>query len=187
MTKRTSVVLCLALTMAALAAMRAEGAHPPMASTPEELVAAYDSLTDTILASKQTERNLVFSILAMTYRHAEAAMGRATPLLHGGQDARAEIETLAALVSQIANEGDASVAGIRKRLVEGGHHHNAAGEQQGIYDEGFVIVTRAARKSLLDSAGRIGRLGRGAGADSLETEWKEVSRQYDALMKEARR
>ncbi len=37
-----------------------------------------------------------------------------------------------------ANEGDNAIAGIRKRLVEGGHHHNAAGEEQGIFEEGYV-------------------------------------------------
>jgi hypothetical protein len=55
----------------------------------------------------------------------------------------------AAEMALFANEGDNAVAGIRKRLVEGGHHHNAAGEEQGIYEEGYVLVTREAKKKML--------------------------------------
>jgi hypothetical protein len=50
-----------------------------------------------------------------------------------------------------ANEGDNAVGGIRKRLLEGGHHHNAEGEAKGIYEAGYVIVTKAAKKSCLDA------------------------------------
>ena len=50
-----------------------------------------------------------------------------------------------------ANEGDNQIGGIRKRLLEGGHHHNAEGEAKGIYEEGYVIVTKAAKKSCLDA------------------------------------
>ena len=96
--------------------------------------------------------------------------------------ALAEIEKLASLVSQLGNEGDGSVAGVRKRLLEGGHHHNAQGEQQGIYDEGFVVVTRAAKKVFLDAAGRIGKLAAAPDAAALETEWQKVSRQFSELM-----
>ena len=40
--------------------------------------------------------------------------------LNAGESAGAEIERLAELVAQLANEGDASVAAVRKRLLEGG-------------------------------------------------------------------
>src|SRR5512132_635054 len=109
------------------------------ASTPSDMVAAYNTLADTILGAKHTEANLVRSILAATYQHAEAMMEHAKGKLAAGQGASTEIETVASLVSQLANEGDASVAAVRKRLLEGGHHHNAEGEKQGLYDEGFVV------------------------------------------------
>ena len=115
-------------------------------ATPRQLVETYDSLADAILAAKKTEWNLVHTILATTYSHAEGTAKAALAKLAQGADAGAEIEKLAALVAQIGNEGDAGVAAIRKRLIEGGHHHHASGEQQGIYDPGFVIVTRTAKR-----------------------------------------
>jgi hypothetical protein len=54
-----------------------------------------------------------------------------------------------------ANEGDNAVGGIRNRLLEGGHHHNAEGEAKGIYEAGYVIVTVAAKKSALDIAAKL--------------------------------
>lgn len=74
------------------------------------------------------------------------------------------------------------MAGIRKRLLEGGHHHNAAGEQQGTYDEGFVIVTRAAKKVFLDSAAGIGKLGTSPDAGALDAQWQKVKTQYEELV-----
>ena len=79
------------------------------------------------------------------------------------------------------------MAGIRKRLVEGGHHHNAAGERQGAYDEGFVIVTRAAKKVFLDSAAAIGRLGGSPDPEALDAQWKKVQAQFSELMESERR
>lgn len=158
-------------------------AEPAGPSTPAELVATYDTLADTILASDKTEHNLVKSILSATYRHAEAALGNAKTAIKSGGDAKGAIERLAALVSQLGNEGDASVAAVRNRLVKGGHHHNAKEEQQGIYDEGFVIVTRAAKKSFLDSATRIGKLAMAPDAKALDAEWGAVSKQYNETVK----
>ncbi len=182
---RPLTLLIATLVAVALSAAPLPAAGPA-AATPEELVATYESLADTILASKAAEKALVISIVSMTYRHAEGTVARARATLASGGDARAEIEALAALVSQIGNEGDAAVAATRKRLLEGGHHHNAAGEQQGIYDEGYVIVTRAAKKAFLDQAARIGRLAGKPDAASLDAIWKDVSAQYASLMKEAR-
>jgi hypothetical protein len=150
-------------------------------STPEELVASYNSLADVILGAKKTERHLVLSILAVTYSQAEAALDRAKRNIQAGKDARSDIEGLAALVAQLGNEGDAAVAGIRKRLLEGGHHHNAAGEQQGIYEEGFVVVTRAAKKGFLARAAEIGKLAAAPDAGALSTQWKKVQAQYEKL------
>lgn len=155
-------------------------------NTPPELVKTYASLADTILGAKQTEAELVRSILSAAYRHAETTLAKAKKKIESG-NAREEIEALADLVSQLGNEGDAAVAGIRKRLLEGGHHHNAAGEQQGIYDEGFVVVTKAARKVFLDAASRIGKMAAAPDARALETEWQAVEKQYQALMKPAGR
>lgn len=171
MKARTLLLLALPILLAAA----------PGTATPPELVATYDRLADAILACDRAEEDLVRSILSMTYRHGEGAVAKAKAKLQGRQDAREEIEQIATLVSQLANEGDASVAAIRKRLVEGGHHHNAAGEHQGIFDEGFVIVTKTAKKTFLDSASRLGKMAQAPDAAALEAEWGKVAAEYKAL------
>ncbi len=66
-------------------------------------------------------------------------------------------------------------------MLEGGHHHNAQGEAQGIYDEGFVIVTKKSRKVLLDSAKSIGQLGGSATTAGLKAEWAKVRDEFKKL------
>jgi len=173
-----SMGLAVLLAVAVVAPVLA--AEPPTA-TPRQLVETYDSLADAILAAKQTEWNLVHSILATTYSHAEGALQEARTRLEKRQDAGAAVETLATLVSQLGNEGDAAVAGIRKRLLDGGHHHNAAGEAQGKYDPGFVIVTRDVKKALLDASKRIAQMAKSPTAAGLEAEWKQVESQFKSL------
>jgi hypothetical protein len=51
-----------------------------------------------------------------------------------------------------ANEGDNAIGGVRKRLLEGGHHFNAEGEEQGIFEPGYVVVNREAKQKLLASS-----------------------------------
>jgi hypothetical protein len=185
--KNTKEAICSRFSAIGALAVLATLPSTPTANaqprTPSELVAAYDSLAATILGAKNTEHNLVKSILAATYDRAEAALGEAKAKIGAGETARPEVERLAALVAQLGNEGDAAVAGIRKRLLEGGHHHNAAGEQQGIYDEGFVIVTRAAKKTFLDTASAIGSIASSPDVGALEEQWGKVRTQYQELMK----
>jgi hypothetical protein len=150
-------------------------------ATPQQLVETYDSLADAILAAKKTEWNLVHTILATTYGHAEAMKKAALAKIDEGADASSEIEALATLVAQIGNEGDAGVAAIRKRLIEGGHHHHASGEQQGIYDPGFVIVTRDAKKQFLDSSKSIARMAKSPDAAALNGAWDKVAQEFKKL------
>ncbi len=185
---RRPMMLALAmslLTAAAAGARTPDPAGGPPVATPREMVQAYDSLADGILALKRTEWNMVYSILAVTYAHAQGAFHDSMAKIRSGEKDKAPIETLADLVSQLGNEGDASVAAVRKRLLEGGHHH-ATGEAQGIYDEGFVIVTKAARKVFLDAAGEIGRMAASPDAAALEAAWKKVAGQYRDLLAGAR-
>ena len=110
-------------------------------------------------------------------------LGRALSAAEKGDAsvAKTAVEALASDVGQLATEGDNAVGAVRKRLLEGGHHHNAAGEAQGIYDEGFVIVTRTAKKAFLGSATAIGKLARSTDAGALDAEWKKVQKQFEAL------
>lgn len=157
----------------------------PAPATPAEMVATYDSLADVILGAKKTEANLVRSILAASYAHAQVELGRALKAIKANdpKGAQLAIENLAADVGQLGTEGDAAVAAVRKRLVEGGHHHHADGEAKGIYDEGFVVVTRAAKQALLDASRAIGQSARAPKAETLDTEWKKVQATYADLMK----
>jgi hypothetical protein len=166
-----------AVVLAALVAgpgrAAAQGRTP---ATPAEMVAAYDALADTILGANKTERKLVMSILAATYGHAQGELARARQALKASDaaGAKAAVENVAAAVGQIGTEGDNAVAGIRKRLLEGGHHANSEGEAQGIYDDGYVIVTKVAKQAFLDSSKALAMLARDPKAEALEAEWKKV-------------
>src|SRR2546425_775377 len=119
---------------------RAQGA-PPAGTTPAEMVATYNTLGDAILAVKKTETNLVRSILGAAYAHARGQMEHARQAIkaNDAKGSQADLENLAAAVAQLGTEGDSAVGAVRKRLLEGGHHHNAAGDAKGIYEEGYVV------------------------------------------------
>jgi predicted NodU family carbamoyl transferase len=131
------------------------------AETQKSLVATYDSLADTILGAKKSERNLVLAIVGSHHAHAQSAFKAG------------KFDDAAAEMALFANEGDNAVGGIRKRLVEGGHHHNAEGEEKGVYEAGFVIVTKAAKqKAMAASAALIAAKAEGdrkAAWDSFES------------------
>jgi hypothetical protein len=136
-------------------------AQAPAPATPREMVAAYEALADTILGANKTEVKLVRAILAATYGHAQGEVARARQALKAN-DAAARapaVENVATAVGQIGTEGDNAVAGIRKRLLEGGHHANAEGERQGIFDDGYVVVTKAAKQAFLESSKALAMLG----------------------------
>lgn len=187
--RQHAVILLAGLVGAALLLPAAPSAAQAAALvTPPEMVATYSALADAILAVKRTEADLVHSILAATYAHGEVQLARAQRAIGAGDAAaaRTAVEALATDVAQLATEGDAAVAAVRKRLLEGGHHHNAAGEAQGLYDEGFVVVTRAAKQKLLETSRTIGQMAGSAKADALAAEWQKVKTIYAELMKPAK-
>jgi hypothetical protein len=166
--KRAMVSLaCAGVLATAGAPARAEQA----AGTPAEMVTTYESLAD-----------------GAAYAHAQVELGRAQSALKADDAAAAQrsIEALAADVAQLASEGDSAVAAVRKRLLEGGHHHHADAEAKGVYDPGFVVVTRAARSAFLDSSRALGQMARAAKAEALEAEWQKVQATWNGLMKPAR-
>lgn len=182
------IVMVAVAAIAALALTPRLVAAQAVPATPPEMVASYDALADAILAVKRTEANLVRSILAAAHAHAQVQLARAQRAIAASDSAgaRTALEALAADVAQLATEGDASVARVRKRLIEGGHHHNSAGEAQGLYDEGFVIVTKAARQRLLEASRSIGQLAAAPRPEGLDALWAQVTSVYDGLMKPAR-
>ncbi len=108
--------------------------------TPKSIVMAYDALADTILSVRDAELGFVASMLD-GHLHAAKSLAKA-----------GDWEGAAAQMALFANEGDNEIGGVRKRLLEGGHHFNAAGEEQGIYEDGYVIVTREAKQALLEAS-----------------------------------
>jgi hypothetical protein len=172
--KTGRLALAAALALAVVAPVRATAQTP--AGTPAEMVTTYNSLADGILALKKTEDSLVRSILAATLGHGQGALVRARQAIaaNDAKAATAAVEALAADVGHLATEGDNAVGAVRKRLLEGGHHHNAAGEAQGIYDEGYVVVTKKAKTQLLESSRAIAGMAAAPKADALAAEWKKV-------------
>ena len=127
------------MKMVLLAALAALGAlaYVPAQQTPKSTAAAYGALADSILAIKHTELEFVRSMLANHYRNARTAVQRG------------DSEAASAEIALFANEGDNAIGGVRKRLLEGGHHHNADGEAKGLYEPGFVVITRKAKEEAL--------------------------------------
>lgn len=182
---RFGVQATLAAAVALTIALAPASATAQASGTPEEMVATYSSLADGVLALKRSEANLVRSILAVTLSHGRLNLERALSAAEKGETrtAKAAVEALASDVGQLATEGDNAVGAVRKRLLEGGHHHNAAGESQGLYDEGYVIVTRAAKAKLLASSRAIAAMAAAPKADALKAEWKTVEETVAELMK----
>ena len=92
---------------------------------------------------KRAEEAFVRSVLAGHLHAAEILM------------ARGEHERAAGEIALFGNEGDNAIGGVRKKLLEGGHHHNAEGEAKGIYEPGYVIVTKEAKARCLELSAKM--------------------------------
>jgi len=132
---RRTLLITLCLSLLALPVVAQQ--------SPPNLVAAYDALAGSILGLREAEAHFVTAVLYDHYRSAERAFKSD------------DFEKAAAQMAVFANEGDNAVAGIRKRLVEGGHHHNADDGEDGEYETGFVVVTRKAKKKLLAASAEL--------------------------------
>ncbi|HZJ72365.1 MAG TPA: hypothetical protein VFF36_15635 [Planctomycetota bacterium] len=154
-------------------------------ATPPALVASYNSLADAILAVKATEANLVRAMLDGGHAHAKALLAQAQAAIDAGKkdEAKLRIESLAALVAQLGAEGDNAVAGVRKRLLDGGHHHNAEGEKQGLYEPGYVIVTKTAKANLLAASKAIAQVASAPDKAALDKAWASVDSAWAEISK----
>ena len=131
--KRLILIAILALVALPLAAQE----------TPPSIVKAYDALADTILATRAAERTFVAAML-------DGHMHAAKTLMKKGDWLGASAQ-----MALFANEGDNQIGGVRKKLLEGGHHFNAAGEEAGIFEDGYVIVTRKAKQAMLEASRKL--------------------------------
>ncbi|MHC4407378.1 MAG: hypothetical protein ACYS0E_10695 [Planctomycetota bacterium] len=135
--------------------------------TPKPMAETYSSLADAILAVKKTEANFVRALL-QGHAHGAKAYFMAK-----------NYERSAAEMALFAAEGDNAVAGVRKRLLEGGHHHNAEGEAKGIFEPGFVIVTKKAKQAILAASAAM-RTAKDAAAR--EAAWDAFAKAADPLI-----
>ena len=138
-------------------------------STPTTMVQAYEALADTILGVRAAEAGLVKALLDNHYRAAKRAMKRG------------DFEAAAAQVALFGTEGDNAVAGVRKRLQEGGHHFNADDAAEGgKFEPGFVIVNRKQKRRILADSKAILQ---GETEEARETAWADFAELADSLLK----
>ena len=156
--------IVLAVCALGLLALPALAQEAPM--TPGSIVRAYEALADTILAVRKAEASFVQSLLD-GHRHA------AQVLFHKGN-----FEGAAAEMALFANEGDNAVGGVRKRLLEGGHHFNAAGEEAGVFEDGYVVVTREAKAKLLAASAQM----RTADEEGRKAAWTDFAKIAEKLL-----
>src|SRR5262249_62144158 len=120
-------LLCACLLLTAAGPARAQGG-PSAGTTPPEIVSTYNTLADAILAVKKTEANLVRSMLSAAYAHADGRLERARQAIkaNDAKGSQAALEDLAAAIAQLGTEGGSAVGAGRKRLLGGGHNHDAS-------------------------------------------------------------
>lgn len=159
--------------------------------TPAPMVQTYSALADALLGLNQAEVAFMRTLLSTHYGHAQAAA------------MKGDYAAAAAQMALVANEGDNAIAGIRNRLIEGGHHHHHAdGEghhhaddeghhaddagshhsddaDESAYDLGFIIVTKAAKATMLEASAA---MRSAADEASAMTAWEQFAAAYDAVM-----
>jgi hypothetical protein len=138
------------------------------AETRTSFVETYSAVADTILGSKHAESGIVKAILESHFNAAQRTFKNSN------------YAESAAAMALFANEGDNQIGGIRKRLLEGGHHHNAEGEAKGIYEAGYVIVTKAAKKAALRASADMQAAQDNAGRRAA---WKAFKEAAEPLLK----
>ena len=158
--------LALLTTSALLTALGFATVRAPQA-TPTSAVAAYSALADSILALHKTEEEFVRALLDTHYQNARAAHE------HG------QHEQAAAEMALFGNEGDNAVNGVRNKLLEGGQHHNAEGEAKGIYEPGYVLVTKKIKEGVLATSTAMRAAKDDAGR---EKAWKDFMALADPLL-----
>jgi hypothetical protein len=132
--------IALAVGLVSLVSLAGLAAPAAAQATPPSMVDAYASLADVILASRQAEVTLVRALI-------DGHRSLAETKFKAG-----DFEGAAAEIALFANEGDNAVGGVRKRLIEGGHAANPVGVQNGTFEPGYVVVTRAAKQAALEAS-----------------------------------
>lgn len=158
--------LLICAVVASLSAVPLVAPRPPMAPTSGEtalvgLAGVYQTVADSILANKNSEKNLVLAILKVERDLVVEALDRAAASESGG--AGAELQSAARRLGEFATEGGAIIEPIRNRLLQGGHHHHASDSgPEALFDSGYVVLTKALKREALALAKHCAMLAGGS-------------------------
>lgn len=154
-------IVCLSL----LTFQAARSQAPKAAQTPSpDVVAAatYEHLATAIIEIEATEDDLVKSILIGFESAAQIHLRRAAG---DAPNRRAHLEAAAAMITNIANEGDKRIQAIRQRLSKAGHTHNTDTETK----EDYMFVNSREKREVLALARRVAQM-------TPQTSAEEISR-----------
>lgn len=135
----------------------------------ETTATTYEHLANAIIEIRNTEDSLVQGILmhhqSMALNHLDAAAEAS------GSSRASHLESAATEITYIANEGNKRVQAVRQRLLKAGHHHHTDAETK----EDYIFIDSKEKKSLLDLANRVGRMGASASADAIKAAAGELN------------
>ena len=159
-----------------LLAYRQATSQPTTQKTTETMdrtaAATYEHLATAIIAIEATENELVKSIL-LGYN--AAAQARLKTAIADQPGRRVHLEAAAALIADIANEGDKRIQAVRQRLSKAGHTHNTDADTK----EDYMFVNSKEKKSLLELAKRVGQMGASSDADDIKAVEAELANVFD--------
>ncbi|MHC4108539.1 MAG: hypothetical protein ACYSTY_10685 [Planctomycetota bacterium] len=139
-------------------------------------VTTYEHLATAIIEIRATEDGLVHGILlhyeAAARKHLDAA------LKTRGSDRASRLESAAAQITNIANEGDKPVQAIRQRLLKAGHHHHTDAETQ----EDYMFVDSSEKKELLELARSVSKLGRQGSDAEIRSALRDLTSLFDRVV-----
>lgn len=135
----------------------------------EATAATYEHLAGAIIEIRNTEDSLVRGILlhhqTMAQNHLDAAQDAS------GSARGKHLEEAATQLTYLANEGNKRIQAVRQRLLKAGHHHHTDAETK----DDYIFIDSKEKKSFLDLANRVGRMGASASAQAIQTASSEVS------------
>lgn len=130
-------------------------------------VESYEVLATVIIEVRKTEDAVVKTILTHHYQAAQEQLTAA----QAGKDVLKHLETAAAEITYVANEGDKRVQAIRQRLAKAGHTHISDVDTK----EDYLFINSKEKKSLLAAAKSIAQLGEKAKPDQIAAAAKSLT------------
>jgi hypothetical protein len=153
-------LLALAIHHRADSAAQAPTRTTSATSAEEVAAVTYEHLASAIIEIESTEDNLVKSILIGYHQAAQRHLRRAAA---DQGEKQSQLEAATTEITNIANEGDKRIQAVRQRLKKAGHTHNT----DEVTKEDYMFIDSKEKKSLLEFAQKVARLGASASADDV--------------------